>query len=98
MVVHLNGARTAQQVKIAVTARFNELPVHLRLSLTWDQEIEMARHHEFTETTWWENNETIVRELESGVNWARAVEGSTPARVKYLNGLRELLGLVKRIK
>ena len=51
MVVHLDGARTSEQVKTAITGRFNELPVHLRLSLTWDQGIEMARHHEFTEAT-----------------------------------------------
>ena len=51
MVVHLDGARTAEQVKMAIIGRFNELPVHLRLSLTWDQGIEMARHHEITETT-----------------------------------------------
>ncbi len=51
MVVHLDGARTSEQVKTAITGRFNELPVHLRLSLTWDQGIEMARHHEFTAAT-----------------------------------------------
>ncbi len=49
MLVHIEGARTAEQLKEAMIRRFNELPAHLRLSLTWDQGIEMARHHEFTE-------------------------------------------------
>jgi transposase, IS30 family len=51
MIVHIVGARTAEQLKEAMICRFNELPAHLRLSLTWDQGIEMARHHEFTEET-----------------------------------------------
>ena len=46
MVVHRDGARTAEQVKVAITGRFSELPVHVRLSLMWDQGIEMARQHE----------------------------------------------------
>ena len=46
MVVHRDGARTAEQAKVAITGRFSELPVHLRLSLMWDQGIEMARQHE----------------------------------------------------
>ena len=49
MLVHFDGARTAEQLKDAMIRRFNELPAHLRLSLTGDQGIEMARHHEFTE-------------------------------------------------
>ncbi len=49
MLVHIEGARTAEQLKEAMIRRFNELPAQLRLSLTWDQGIEMARHHEFTE-------------------------------------------------
>jgi transposase, IS30 family len=51
MLVHIVGARTAKQLKEAMICRFNELPAHLRLSLTWDQGIEMARHHEFTTET-----------------------------------------------
>lgn len=51
MLVHIVGARTAEQLKEAMIRRFNELPAHLRLSLTWDQGIEMVRHHEFTEET-----------------------------------------------
>jgi transposase, IS30 family len=51
MLVHFDGARTAEQLKEAMIRRFNELPAHLRLSLTWDQGIEMARHHEFTAET-----------------------------------------------
>jgi transposase, IS30 family len=48
-VVHLDAARTAEQVKTAIIGRFNQLSVHLRLSLTWDKGIGMARHHEITE-------------------------------------------------
>jgi hypothetical protein len=42
MLVHIVGARTAEQLKEAMICRFNELPAHLRLSLTWDQGIEIA--------------------------------------------------------
>jgi transposase, IS30 family len=51
MLVHFDGARTAEQLKEAMIQRFDELPAHLRLSLTWDQGIEMASHHEFTAET-----------------------------------------------
>jgi IS30 family transposase len=34
-----------------MTALFARFPAALRRSLTWDQGIEMARHHEFSQTT-----------------------------------------------
>lgn len=37
--VHLDGGRTAEQVRDALIATFLELPPHLRRSLTWDQGI-----------------------------------------------------------
>ena len=49
--VHLDGKRTAEQVRDALIATFLKLPPHLRRSLTWDQGIEMARHGEFARST-----------------------------------------------
>jgi len=49
--VHLDGKRTAEQVRDALIETFLELPPHLRRSLTWDQGIEMARHGEFARAT-----------------------------------------------
>ena len=49
--VHLDGKRTAEQVRDALIDTFLELPPHLRRSLTWDQGIEMARHGEFAQAT-----------------------------------------------
>jgi IS30 family transposase len=49
--VHLDGKRTAEQVRDALIDTFLDLPPHLRRSLTWDQGIEMARHGEFAHAT-----------------------------------------------
>ena len=49
--VHLDGKRTAEQVRDALIQEFLKLPPHLRQSLTWDQGIEMARHGEFSRAT-----------------------------------------------
>jgi transposase, IS30 family len=51
ILVHFVGARDAEQLRDQMTAIFNRLPAGLRRSLTWDQGIEMARHHEFTAAT-----------------------------------------------
>jgi IS30 family transposase len=51
MLVHLPGRRDAQTVRDALIATVATLPEHLRRSLTWDQGVEMARHHEFSMAT-----------------------------------------------
>ena len=51
MLVHFVGQHTAEQLRDSMTQMFNALPAHLRRSLTWDQGIEMARHHEFAAAT-----------------------------------------------
>ena len=51
MLVHFVGTHDAEQLRDSMTALFNRLPAGLRRSLTWDQGIEMARHHEFTTAT-----------------------------------------------
>jgi len=51
MLVHLVGTHDAAQLRDAMAGLFDQLPPELRRSLTWDQGIEMARHHEFAETT-----------------------------------------------
>jgi transposase, IS30 family len=51
MLVHLPDGRTADAVRDALTDTVTSLPAHLRRSLTWDQGIEMHRHHEFTLAT-----------------------------------------------
>jgi IS30 family transposase len=47
----LGRRRTAAQLRDEMIAAFNQLPPGLRRSLTWDQGIEMARHHEFAAST-----------------------------------------------
>jgi predicted Fe-S protein YdhL (DUF1289 family) len=42
MLVNLDAARTSPKVKGTVIVRVNELPAHLRLSVTWDEGIKMA--------------------------------------------------------
>ena len=51
MLVHLPGRRDAQTVRDALIATITGLPAHLKRSLTWDQGVEMARHHEFSLAT-----------------------------------------------
>lgn len=51
MLVHLPGAHTAQVTTAALTAAFQELPAHLRLSLTWDPGTEMADHAQLSKVT-----------------------------------------------
>jgi len=43
--VHLPDGHSAPAVRYALTAAFQRLPRHLRLTLTWDQGTEMAHHH-----------------------------------------------------
>jgi len=43
--VHLDGDHTATTVTAALAESLNEIPEHLRLTLTWDQGSEMAEHH-----------------------------------------------------
>ena len=48
LLIHLAGGRSAQRLRDEMIAVFAALPPELRRSLTWDQGIEMARHHEFS--------------------------------------------------
>jgi IS30 family transposase len=51
MLVHFAGGRRSEELRDEMTKIFEQLPASLRRSLTWDQGIEMARHHEFSQTT-----------------------------------------------
>ena len=51
ILVHFVGTHDAEQLRDSMTAIFNRLAPGLRRSLTWDQGIEMARHHEFSAAT-----------------------------------------------
>jgi transposase, IS30 family len=50
ILVHLNGTRSAETLRDELIKTFEQLPTHLRLSLTWDQGMEMSRHHEITKS------------------------------------------------
>jgi hypothetical protein len=51
ILVHFVGTHDAEQLRDSMTEIFNQLSPSVRRSLTWDQGIEMARHHEFTAAT-----------------------------------------------
>jgi len=51
ILVHFVGTHDAEQLRDSMTEIFNQLPACVRRSMTWDQGIEMARHHEFTAAT-----------------------------------------------
>lgn len=46
LLVHFAGGRRSEELRDEMTAMFEQFPASLRRSLTWDQGIEMARHHE----------------------------------------------------
>jgi IS30 family transposase len=48
MLLHLPRARTAEEVRDAMTATIQTLPASLRRTITWDQGSEMAEHAQFT--------------------------------------------------
>nr|WP_053739736.1 IS30 family transposase [Nocardia sp. NRRL S-836] len=48
MLVHLPTDRTAETVRDALAATIASLPAELKRSLTWDQGVEMALHHQFS--------------------------------------------------
>jgi transposase, IS30 family len=51
MLLHLNGERSAEQVRTAMAAKIAELPASLVRSITWDQGKEMAQHRRFSVDT-----------------------------------------------
>jgi IS30 family transposase len=51
LLVHLPSRHDAETVRDGLTATMTTLPTHLKRSLTWDQGVEMARHHEFSMAT-----------------------------------------------
>jgi IS30 family transposase len=48
MLLHLPHGHAAEYVRDALARQTAHLPTHLARSLTWDQGVEMGRHHEFT--------------------------------------------------
>ncbi|WP_412098865.1 IS30 family transposase [Micromonospora sp. BRA006-A] len=50
LLVHLGAGRSADQVRDGLLTAMATLPQHLKRSLTWDQGIEMAMHHQFSIT------------------------------------------------
>lgn len=47
MLLHLPDGHHAERVRDALLEAVATLPAHLARSLTWDQGVEMGRHHEF---------------------------------------------------
>ena len=50
LLVHLGAGRSADRVRDGLLTAMATLPQHLKRSLTWDQGIEMAMHHQFSIT------------------------------------------------
>ncbi|MEU0552400.1 IS30 family transposase [Micromonospora sp. NPDC005979] len=50
LLVHLGAGRSADRVRDGLLTAMATLPQHLKRSLTWDQGIEMAMHHQFSMT------------------------------------------------
>ena len=48
MLLHLGAGQNAEQVRDALVRTVATLPQHLKRSLTWDQGVEMALHHQFS--------------------------------------------------
>lgn len=48
MLLHLPNGKLATDVREALTAKIQTLPVQLRRSITWDQGAEMSQHAQFT--------------------------------------------------
>ena len=48
MLLHVPAGRSAEQVRLALTAKIQELPAHLRRSLTWNRGKEMTDHARFS--------------------------------------------------
>jgi IS30 family transposase len=51
MLLHLPGRHDAETVRDAMIAKISTLPTALRRTLTWDQGVEMARHHDISVAT-----------------------------------------------
>ncbi|SDW63753.1 transposase, IS30 family [Saccharopolyspora shandongensis] len=49
--MHLPGRHDAETVRDGLIATIQTLPTQLKRTLTWDQGVEMSRHHEFTIAT-----------------------------------------------
>ncbi|MFO0601415.1 MAG: IS30 family transposase [Myxococcaceae bacterium] len=48
MLVALPNGRTAEEVRVALTQKIQQLPRELKRSLTWDQGVELSQHAQFT--------------------------------------------------
>ncbi|MFD7663248.1 IS30 family transposase [Streptomyces sp. NPDC059788] len=51
MLLHLPNGRGTEVVRDALTEAVTTLPARLKRALTWDQDTEMGRHHDFTVAT-----------------------------------------------
>ena len=48
ILVHLGRTRSAEHLRDEMIDTFDQLPAHARLSLTWDQGMEMCHHHQIS--------------------------------------------------